>query len=176
MVFLRLPWLSARLGRPVLAAVEPFVNDPQEEAPAEAYYLVTRWPSTRFMAAMPSALPAVEAYVDLTSEARAAALGWESWVDRFLAEVTGWPSAELQRLGSDRDVLTLGVLRIWGWGADPDGAFRSIQEAAALLSLKLRLSPSDLLSRPFPAFAFDCRMLLGPQISPEYPMEELLHA
>lgn len=168
------------MGRPTLAAVEPFVNDPHDEAtvPPEACYMLTRWPSARFMAELPSALPGVSDYLDLTVQVRQEALGWDTWVDRYLAHVIAAPRLrvdEIRYLGPDRDVLTLGMLRVWGWGPNEDGEFRSLRGALRLVSLKGRRLASELLERPFPAFVLDYEVLLGAvAAAPESMLEEVI--
>ncbi|OGB94028.1 MAG: hypothetical protein A2Z31_00240 [candidate division NC10 bacterium RBG_16_65_8] len=176
MEYLPLPWLSRRLDRPIYAAIKPFLDDGQRPGivPASgAGLLLTRWPSARFMAQMPAAVPGGPCYdTDLDARGRRDTnAAWEGWVDVFLSHVLSRPllrPEQVHVLGPDRDRLALGLLRAWCWVPEEDGTFARLpsaafQDALRLLGAKTRRLPSELLSLPFPAFILDFRILMNKQ-------------
>lgn len=181
MEYLPLPWLSRRLDRPIYAAIKPFLDDGQRPGivpPEGSGLLLTRWPSARFMAQMPAAVPGAPCYDDLDASGRRGTnTAWEAWVDVFLAHVLARPTLrpdQIHVLGPDRDRLALGLLRIWCWVPEEDGTFgrlpsAAFQDALRLLGAKTRRLPSELLSLPFPAFILDFRILMMAKGRSEIP-------
>ena len=167
-----MPWLSRLTGRPAVVAVRPFVDEARPTSiPEGTLILATTWPSAARMARVPETLPGAPCYESLPSgEQRAVDLGWEDWLDAFLADVLDTPDGALavedvQSLGPDREVIGLGILRAWGWVRDEDGTFPTLPsppfaELLADLSRHTRRLPSELLRLPFPEFVLNYRIVL----------------
>jgi hypothetical protein len=184
MLWVRLPWLSARLDRPVLASIEALCGEGSDGlgVPPGALVLRTRWPSAHVMVLMPAAVPGGECWESLDPDGkRATDVAWERWVDRLLQEAIDRPrlsEADVQRLGPDRDVLAMALLRAWfwiddaAWGAFARGrgltdrlAFPALPspgmcEALKLMAKTFRRTPAELLKQPLPEFVFNYQVSL----------------
>ncbi len=185
MIAVRLPWLSERLGQPVLAVTEPPLGLERDDdvVPPDAVLFIVRCPSARLMAGVPNALPGASCFSALDVVGKAAnALAWERWVDLFLSRAITEPSmreADVQALGPDRDVLAVALLRLWSWipehadpecpALGPDGHCHHLpnmpgepfQDILKFLASKLRRAPSEILAMPFDAFVLNYRILRG---------------
>lgn len=184
MEFVRLPWLSRRLGRDVVAGIEPFLGPERPaEPPPGALLVTTSWPSSRVAVQMPQEVPGGRCFAALSPERRRDAwIAWERWIDAFVQEAVTGPEAirdNSRRLGPDRDFLAHVLCRMWSFTTDAEWqeflrqtgredpgirfpAFPSeaTQEALVLMGRTFKILPSDLVERPAPKFAFDFRLLL----------------
>lgn len=185
MEYCPLPWLTERLGQPVMAAAEALCGSttPADCLPADAYVLTVRWPSSRFMTRLPAEVPGAACYATLAADARLRnRIAWEEWVDLFLSEVVEKPRltvADIQALGPDRDLLATWLLRVWGWLTEedwsrflevaaipiqircPDLPSPGMQDALTFMAKRYKRLPSEFLDLPFPAFVFNYRLTLA---------------
>lgn len=185
MEYCPLPWLTERLGKPVLAAAEVLCGGTSqaEPLPPDAYILQVRWPSSRFMTRLPAEVPGGACYEKLPADDRLRSrIAWEEWVDLFLSEVIEHPRltiAEIQALGPDRDLVATWLLRLWGWVTEqdwqtflqaaaipirikcPDLPSPAMQEAFAFMAKRYKRLPSEFLDLLFPAFVFNYRLTLS---------------
>lgn len=203
MLWIRLPWLSARLDRPVLASIKVLCGESLDllDPLPKALVLRTRWPSAHFMTLMPAAVPGGECWAALDPDGRHVAdVAWERWVDRLLVEAIDRPrlsEADVQRLGPDRDVLAMALLRAWFWiddatweafavkqGLQDRPAFPAMPspgmcEALKLMAKTFRRTPAELLDQSFPAFVFNYQVALRrepKELAADALADEMSHA
>jgi hypothetical protein len=174
-IYLPLPWLTGRLGRPVVAAVAAPIGrpDPYDPLPPGAVVLRVASPPARLLVNVPA---------DEDREFDAPA--WEAWVDAFLRASLGQDLGEdpPALLGPDREALTSELLRLWSWKSEhagldcpepksrADGQPRcthyphlpsaALHEVLRFLATQLRRAPHLLLEEStFEELVFDYRIL-----------------
>lgn len=190
---IRLPWLTERMERQVLAlAPVRLILDPHDEhyLPPGCIVFRLRMPSAMVIAQAPDALPGADCYDTLEDKARhGKSVAWARWQDHFLTQVIAEPrlsESDIQDLGADRDHLTTELLRLWGWiGSHGDDCpspeisnghaacrhfdnmpNRSVQDILRYQSARLRIPPHRLLREDLDFFCFDFRVLKAPKAEP----------
>lgn len=158
-----LPWLSARLDRPAVALVAPLLDLSPDPIPDGAAVVSTRVPSHLPAALMPALRSGPILDEPGQPTALEADLEWERWLDRLLSESLGEP-ALASRLGPDRPLLAVGLLRAWGWLPEEDGTVGPrlsavYRRALATVASQTGRLPSELIAGSFAALAFDHAIL-----------------